>query len=81
MGAVITTLSPQDLPTLGLGIVTLILTYYLYTSTRSNDKQNYPDGPLTIPILGNIPQLLMSKDMSMIHFLEDNRRNYGNVSS
>ncbi|KAF6021961.1 hypothetical protein EB796_019732 [Bugula neritina] len=77
MGAVITTLSPQDLPTPGLVIVTLILTYYIYT--RSNGKQNYPDGPPTIPILGNIPQLLMSKDMSMIHFLEDNRRKYGNA--
>jgi len=78
MGTVITTLSSQDLSTLGLVIMTLILSYYFYARTSS--KQHYPRGPPTIPILGNLPQLLMAKDMNMIYFLEDSRKKYGNVS-
>ena len=54
-----------------------LVSYLLF---KDNERAAvYPDGPRTVSILGNVPQLLMTEDMSMIEFLEESRKQYGNV--
>lgn len=72
-------LAPMSEPvTLTLQFTSVALVSYLLF--KDNERAAvYPDGPRTVPILGNVPQLLMTKDMSMIEFIEESKKQYGNV--
>ena len=64
-----------------LALFLTVIALALYTKLRHRtEEQRWPEGPPTVPILGNLPQLLMTKNLSMIEFMEDNRKKYGNVS-
>ena len=79
LAEMIVVLAPMSEPvTLTLLFTSVALVSYLLF--KDNERAAvYPDGPRTVPILGNVPQLLMTKDMSMIEFLEESRKQYGNV--
>lgn len=58
-----------------LAVLVLLLFSYLLMEGRS---AGYPQGPLALPILGNIPQIFMCGTMDV--FMEKYRRIYGHVS-
>ena len=64
-----------------LALFLTVIALALYTKLRHRtEQQRWLKGPPTVPILGNFPQLLVTKNLSMIEFMEDNRKKYGNAS-
>lgn len=59
---------------LGLGFLTLLLLYFLLRQNHSK----HPPGPLALPLIGNLPQLVMARSISA--FAEAYKKKYGNVS-
>ena len=57
------------------GVIFLIIPYLFLTS---NSGQNFPPGPLALPIIGNIHQIILCGSMDV--FCEKYRKIYGNVS-
>ena len=55
-----------------------ILSLLLYHLLKGNPKDYLP-GPLALPIIGNVHQILLAG--SIIKFCEQNRKKFGNVSN
>ena len=58
-----------------LGVLTILFLPYLWTTRQ---RKQYPPGPFSFPILGNIPQIVWYGSMEV--FLQKYRKQFGNVS-